>query len=115
MLQIRVLPLVAVLGILACARPDILMLDHSVRPETTPQSIQLIGQEPARPYLVVAIISTKGDVDRARRDLMKQAAKLGGHAILFDTSSLTRAGGDQGTEPVLTGKVIVFTDSTGSN
>ena len=115
MLQMRVLPLAALLGSLACAHPDILLLDHSVRPETTPQSIRLIGQEPARPYLVVAIISTKGEVDAARRELIKQAARLGGHALLFDSSSLTRAGGDQGTEPVLTGKVIVYTDSTASN
>ena len=55
------------------------------------------------------------DVETARHELIKQAARLGGNAILFDTSSITRAGGDQSSSPVLTGKVIVYTDSTGSN
>jgi hypothetical protein len=115
MLHMRVILLAALLGGLACAGPTILMLDGSVRPRTSPQSIRLIAQEPTRPYVVVAIVSTVGDVESARHELIKQAARLGGHAILFDTSSITRSGGDQSSSPVLTGKVIVYTDSTGSN
>ena len=116
MLQIRVLSLSAVLVTLACAsKSEILVLDPSLRPQTTPQSIRLIAQEPTRPYLVVAIVSTRGAVDRARQRLIKEAARLGGHAVLFDASSLTRIGGDEGQEPQLTGKVIVYTDSARSN
>ena len=115
MVRMRVVLLAALLGGLACAKPDILLIDRAVRPQTSPQSIRLIAQEPTRPYVVVAIVSTVGDVETARHELIKQAARLGGHALLFDTSSITRAGGDQGTSPVLTGKVIVYTDSTGSN
>ncbi|PYP58462.1 MAG: hypothetical protein DMD40_05155 [Gemmatimonadetes bacterium] len=116
MLKMRVLSLSALLGALACARnSEILVLDPSLRPQTTPQSIRLIAQEPARPYLVVAIVSTRGAVDRARQRLIKEAARLGGHAVLFDSSSLTRIGGDEGQEPQLTGKIIIYTDSARSN
>ena len=121
MLQIRVLYLAALLGTLACTSADILRLDPIPRPETNPASIQLIGQEPTRPYKVIAIVSAQsmgmpGDgADQARARLVKEAARLGGHAVLFDTNSLTRIGGDQSERHQLTGKVIVFTDSTASN
>jgi hypothetical protein len=115
MLLTRVLSLSAVLVALACAsNSEILVLDPSLRPQTSPQSIRLIAQEPTRPYLVVAIVSTRGAVDEARHRLIKEAARLGGHAVLFDSSSLTRIGGDETQQPQLTGKIIVYTDSTGS-
>ncbi len=63
------------------------MLDTSLRPQTSPQSIRLIVQEPAR----------------------------GGHAVLLDNSSLTRIPDRESTEQQITGKVIVFTDSSGTN
>jgi len=115
MLLTRVLSLSAVLVALACAsNSEILVLDPSLRPQTSPQSIRLIAQEPTRPYLVVAIVSARGAVDEARHRLIKEAARLGGHAVLFDSSSLTRIGGDETQQPQLTGKIIVYTDSTGS-
>lgn len=114
MLLARLLP-VAALATLACiTNADILRLDPMPRPPTHPDSVQLIGQEPNRPYAVIAIVSTQSgfgsDLIRAR--LIKEAARLGGHAVLFDISSLTRVGGDDGERQQLTGKVIVFTDST---
>jgi hypothetical protein len=115
MLTMRVLSLSAVLGALACTTADILMLDTSLRPQTSPQSIRLIAQEPARPFAVVAIVSARGDIISARQRLIKEAARLGGHAVLLDNGSLTRIGGDEGTEQQITGKVIVFTDSSGAN
>ena len=115
MLLTRALPVAAVIGLLACTNADILQLDHSVRPQTTPQSIRLIAQEPARPYTVVAIVSARGDLEAARARLIKEAAKLGGHAVLLDSGSLTRVGGDNSTSQQLTGKVIVYADSTRSN
>ncbi len=122
MLQMRVLSLSALLGALACTSADILRLDPTPRPQTNPASIQLIGQEPQRPYKVIAIVSaqagdpgTGNSAEHVRARLLKEAARLGGHAILFDTSSLTRIGGDKSERQQLTGKVIVFTDSTRSN
>ena len=117
MILTRVLPTAAVIGLLACVTTsaDILQLDQSVRPQTSPQSIRLIAQEPARPFAVVAIVSARGNIVRARQRLVKEAARLGGHAVLLDNGSLTRIGGDEGTEQQITGKVIVFTDGAGAN
>ena len=70
----RVLSLSALLGAMACTTADILMLDTSLRPQTTPQSIRLIAQEPARPFAVVAIVSAQGDIVSARQRLIKEAS-----------------------------------------
>ena len=115
MLQMRLLSVAALLAALACVSADILVLDPSVRPQTSPQSIRLIAQEPARPYVVVAIVSARGDIESARNRLVREAAKLGGHAVLLDNGSLTRIGGDQSTAQQITGKVIVYSDSTRTN
>ncbi len=115
MLTMRVLSLSALLGALACTTADILMLDTSLRPQTSPQSIRLIAQEPTRPFAVVAIVSARGDIVTARQRLIKEAARLGGHAVLLDNSSLTRISDRESTEQQITGKVIVYTDSSGAN
>ena len=115
MLTMRVLSLSALLGSLACTTADILMLDTSLRPQTSPQSIRLIAQEPTRPFAVVAIVSARGDIVTARQRLIKEAARLGGHAVLLDNSSLTRISDRESTEQQITGKVIVYTDSSGAN
>jgi hypothetical protein len=115
MRRMLVLPLVAALAATACINADILQLDSTPRPATVASAIHLIAQEPAQPYAVIAIVSTQSaDLERARRELIKQAARLGGHAILLDNGSLSRVGKDS-DEQQLTGKVIVYTDSTGSN
>src|SRR3989442_9406170 len=112
MLQTRVLSLYALLGALACAaNADVLLLEPSARPQTTPQSIRLIAQEPARPYVVVAIVSARGNIKSARHRLVREAAKLGGNAVLLDNGSLTRIGGGEGTEKQNTRKNIIYNDS----
>jgi len=116
-------PLIVVIATtLACVTTsaDILRLDPKPRPPTDPSTIQMIGKEPSRPYAVIAIVSahsslTLGDVSpEVRQRLLKEAGRLGGHAVLLDASSLTRTGGEN-EHTQLTGKVIVYTDSTGSN
>jgi len=116
----RILSITAALGVLACTSASVLRLDPTPRPETVLSSIALLGQEPTRPYKVIAIVSARSpgvgdDVSQVRQRLLKEAAKLGGHAVLLDNSSLTTVGGDENARQQLTGKVIVFTDSTGSN
>ena len=51
----------------------------------------------------------------ARQRLIKEAARLRGHAVLLDDGSFTRIGDRESTEQEITGKVIVFTDSAGAN
>jgi hypothetical protein len=115
----RSLPFVAVLGTLACTSADILRLDSTPRPQTRPESIQLIAKEPTQRYVVIAIVSARQDYGgNARERLIKEAAKLGGNAVLLDAGSLTRIsnGAEHGSTGLqVSGKVIVFTDSTRAN
>ena len=124
MLLPRILPFAAVLAAVACAtNADVLQLDPTPRPPTNPESMQLIGQEPKRPYVVIGIVSAQPgeifalgtDFDHVRNRLIKEAARLGGNAILFEGGSLTRVGvgGEYGgTMLQLSGKIIVYTDTT---
>jgi hypothetical protein len=115
----HVVPIGAALIILACTSADILRLDKTPRPRTNPESIRLIAQEPTQPYTVIAIVSARQDVGgdpRAR--LIKEAARLGGQAVLLDAASVTRVGtgGEYGSSVLqLSGKVIVFADTARSN
>ena len=118
-----VLPAVIV-GIIGCAtHADVLRLDSMLRAQTHPDSVRLIAQEPQQPYTVIALVSVRSDPvlgsqDGARRRLLKEAARLGGDAVLLGAGSLTRVGtgGEYGgSELLLTGKVIVYTDSARSN
>jgi hypothetical protein len=112
----RVVPLAAVLGIIGCTRADVFRLDQTLRPQTHPDSVPLIAQEPQQPYTVIALISVRpdptfGSQDDARKRMLKEAARLGGDAVLLGAGSLTRVGtgGEYGgSQLLLTGKVIVF-------
>ncbi len=118
-----VLPAVIV-GTIGCAtHADVLRLDSMLRAQTHPDSVRLIAQEPQQSYTVIALVSVRSDPvlgsqDGARRRLLKEAARLGGDAVLLGAGSLTRVGtgGEYGgSELLLTGKVIVYTDSARSN
>ncbi len=113
-----------IVGTIGCAtHADVLRLDSMLRAQTHPDSVRLIAQEPQQPYTVIALVSVRSDPvlgsqDGARRRLLKEAARLGGDAVLLGAGSLTRVGtgGEYGgSELLLTGKVIVYTDSARSN
>jgi hypothetical protein len=106
----RVVPAVVVLGTVGCTSADVLRLDATLRPRTHPDSVRLIAQEPQQPYTVIALVSARAELifGRARERLLKEAARLGGDAVLLDGGSLTRVGGDNSERQQLAGKVIVF-------
>jgi hypothetical protein len=117
----RAVPLAAALVVAGCYPTNVLTLDTIPRPATQPDSVRLLGQEPTQPYTVVAMISVggpNGGVEGLRRRLMKEAARLGGEAVLLDSASLTQVGvgGESGGAALqLTGKVIVFNREARSN
>jgi len=120
----RVVPLALVVGTIGCMHVDVLRLDQTLRPQTPPDSVRLIAQEPQRPYTVIALLSVMpdgsgfGSQDGARKRLLKEAARLGGDAVLVGAGSLTRVGtgGEYGgTTVLLSGKVIVFNREAQSN
>lgn len=107
----RVVPLTLLLATSSCAyRTAILYLDRTPRSPTPLASVRMLGQEPAERYRVIAFVSVSPDwalgagYDRLSRRLAREAAKLGGDAVLLDTESLGHS--------QLKAKVIVFTDST---
>lgn len=107
----RLVPLTVVLAASACLyRTDILRLEPTPRPATRVESVRVLGQEPEQRYKVIAFVSVRPDlafhasVERLTRRLAREAAKLGGDAVLLGTESFGRAG----EQRQLTGKVIVF-------
>ena len=97
----------ALLVLGACVHSEVFVLDPAERPPTNPDSVRLLGKEPQQAYAVVALVSAFpefGGLDQVRRRLQREAARLGGHALLFDAESLSHTEGSTG----LSAKVIVF-------
>jgi len=117
----RVVPLAVVLGTIGCARVDVLRLDQAIRPQTQADSVRLIAQEPQQPYTVIALVTVRSGATSAQSDqkrLLKEAARLGGDAVLLGIGSLTfvpTGGENGGTRRQLSGKVIVFDREARSN
>ena len=104
----RVAPLAVLLAASACHayHTNTLRLEPTVRSPTRVDSVRVLGQEPQQPFTVIAFVSVspnwvRAGSERLARRLAREAAKLGGDAVLLGTDSFTHSG-------VLTGKVIVF-------
>ena len=114
MLRSYVFPLAAVLATVGCRSTDVLRLDATLRPQTHPDSVQLLAQEPTQPYTVIALVSARSGgwpYPAVRTTLLREAGRLGGHAVLLGTESLTRVSSGSeygGTVVQVSGKVIVF-------
>ena len=111
----RVVPLAVLLAASACHayHTNTLRLEPTVRSPTRVDSVRVLGQEPQQPFTVIAFVSVspnwvRAGNERLARRLAREAAKLGGDAVLLGTDSFTHSG-------VLTGKVIVFDREARSN
>jgi hypothetical protein len=119
----RIAPLAIVMTVAGCRSADVLQLDTTLRPQTHPDSVRLIAEEPQQPYTVIALVSATRQgwlffAKSARTRILEAAARLGGDAVLLGTESLTRVGtgGEYGGTVVqLSGKVIVFDRTARSN
>ena len=111
--------------LVACASADVLILDPTPRPARIADSVIVLLEEPAQPYQTIALIEV-GDqgwglsLESLAKKLRKEAAKLGGHAVMIGTPSTESGGtvivpigntfyGAPIDEKKLVGKVIVFT------
>jgi len=114
----RAVPFAVLLVSSACLphayQTKILRLEPTPRPPTPVESVRVLGQEPEQPFTVIAFVSVSPDMamrasnERLARRLAREAAKLGGDAVLLDTDSFSQPG-------ILTGKVIVFDREAQSN
>jgi len=102
----------ALLVLGACVHSEVFQLDPAVRPHTDPDSVRLLGKEPEQPYTVVGLVSAWSEwgTNGVRKRLQQEAAWMGGHALLFDSESLTGIKGG----PRLSAKVIVFDPPAGA-
>ncbi len=101
----------AALLMAACVKTDVLRLDAGLRPATEPRAVQVLATVPNEPYVVIALVSVSSadrGVDALRQRLIREAARLGGHAVLFDAQSLARTDDRR----LLSAKVIVFERTT---
>ncbi len=115
-----------IIAALGCASANVMRLDNTVRPATSPDSIALLLEEPNRPYTAIALIEVSDEswglsLETLRDKLLDEAATLGAHAVIL-TQKSTQSGGvlvpvgntwflANTEERRLVGKVIVFTDS----
>ena len=116
MVPSRLVPLAVVLSI-GCTYAEVFRIDNAIWPQTDPDSVRFLAQEPTRPYTVIALLNVThdpnfGSQEQARKRLRKEAALLGGDAVLLGIGSMTHimtGGGEySGSKPMLSVKVIVF-------
>jgi hypothetical protein len=108
----------------SCASAEVMRLDNVARPSTEPDSIRVLLEEPAEPYTSIAMVVVSDDgwglsLEKIKRRVVAEAAKLGGEAVIVGHQS-----GRAGTtfipvgqtwiaadvpEKKLVGKVIVYT------
>lgn len=105
---------------------DVMRTDATVRAPSDPAAIQVLLDEPSRPYTSIAMVTISDEgYDRSLEELkaamVAEVAKLGGDAVIVGTE--TRSGGTvlvpagnlyvggESTKKLLVGKVIVFRDA----
>lgn len=86
-LALRLLPFL--LSLVACTSADVLRLDPIPRPKRDPETVALYFQErPARAYRVIAYVAVANktifgaSAEKYAARLRKEAAKLGGDAVI---------------------------------
>jgi len=107
-----------------CVSTNVRRLDDTVRPARSPESVALLTEAPAGPYVVIAVIEAKnGSVfdtfDGLRKEMVSRAAALGGDAVILDPEVsedhfiLTGTAMIRSEERRVRGRVIVFGGATG--
>jgi hypothetical protein len=107
-----------------CATTHVQRLDDTARPARAPEAVTVLSEAPRQPYTVIAVLESKGrsafdSFDDLRREMVAQAAKLGGDALILGRESTDEAFILTGTAMVRTaerrvlGQVIVYGGATG--
>ncbi|MBT8478492.1 MAG: hypothetical protein KJO06_06215 [Gemmatimonadetes bacterium] len=102
-----------------CINTSVQQLDHDVRAARSPDSVTVLLEKPQEAYIVIAVIEAKtGTVfdsfDDLRSEMISEAAKLGGEALILGPAATDSEFIFTGTTMVqsdtrkLTGQVIVY-------
>jgi hypothetical protein len=92
-----------------CISTSVARLDSSVRPARSPDSVTVLFEQPARPYTVIAVISSDGKTifdsyDDMRKAMVVEAAKLGGDGLILGSENTE-------SEFVFTGQAMIESDT----
>ena len=115
---------IAVLACLAaagCVSTKVHRLDNAVRPARSPETVSVLTEAPTRPYVVIAFIESRGrsafdGFDDLRREMVADAARLGGDAVILGPEAsdesfiLTGQAMIRSEERRLVGQVIAYRD-----
>ncbi len=102
-----------------CINTNVQRLDHAARPARSPDSVTVLLEKPQQPYTVIAVIESNGETvfdsfDDLRNEMIAEAAKLGGEALILGPESTDSEFIFTGTAMIksdtrhLTGEVIVY-------
>lgn len=92
-----------------CINTSVQTLDHEVRAARAPESVAVLEQKPQQPYTVIAVIEANtGTVfdsfDDVRNEMVAEAAKLGGDALILGPEATD-------SEFIFTGTAMVQSDT----
>jgi lipopolysaccharide export system protein LptA len=102
-----------------CINTSVQRMDHATRPARSPDSVTVLVDKPQQPHTVIAVIESRGETvfdsfDDLRQEMIAEAAKLGGEALIFGPESTDSEFIFTGTAMIksdrrnLTGEVIVY-------
>jgi hypothetical protein len=98
-----------------CISTNVQRLDDATRPARSPDSVAVLLEKPQGPYIVIAVIESNGETafdsfEDLRKEMIAQAAKLGGEALILGPESIN-------SEFIFTGTAMIKSDkrrSTGT-
>lgn len=92
-----------------CINTSVQTLDHEVRAARSPESVAVLLEKPAQPYTVIAVIEANTETvfdsfDDMRNEMVAEAAKLGGDALILGPEATD-------SEFIFTGTAMVQSDT----
>lgn len=94
---------------LGCINTNVQQLDFEVRPPRSPESVTVLLETPEKPYTVIAVIEANTETvfdsfEDLRNEMVAEAAKLGGDALILGTEATD-------SEFIFTGTAMVQSDT----
>jgi lipopolysaccharide export system protein LptA len=104
---------------IGCISMNVHRLDQTTRPARSLDSVAVLLEKPQQPFTILAVIESEGKTvfdsfDDLRKELVAQAAELGGEALILGPESTYSEFIFTGTAMIksdkrnLTGEVIVY-------
>jgi hypothetical protein len=99
----------ASLLVAACVSTNVQQVDHTVRAPRSPDSVEVLEEAPSQAYTVIATIEANTETvfdsfDDLRSEMVAEAAKLGGDALILGPEATD-------SEFIFTGTAMVQSDT----